>query len=117
MYGGSVVLTSDNVISILATASLFLMQELIDQCAAKMIETIDKENVILYHDASETYGLSNVKSNALQWLELNLLICLKEENWEIFLKAISLELMTCLMSSHNFINGRLYSVYYMLRKW
>lgn len=117
MYGGAVVLTSDNVIPILAAASRFLMQELTDNCARTMIETIDKDNVILYYDSSETYGLPNVKSSVIQWLELNLMNCAMEDDWKKFLNSISPELMECLISSFSTIRGRTYSVYLMLRKW
>lgn len=114
MYSGNVILTSENVISILAIASLFLMQGLIDKCARTMIATIGKNNVISYYNASTAYGLPEVKRNTMQWLELNLVI--KSE--DSLLRNISPELMKDVVSSQNLlVYNYEYSVYSMLRKW
>lgn len=117
MYGGDVVLTPDNVISILATASLFLMQELIDKCAKTMMGTIDKHNAISYCNASETYGLPSVRKKVTHWLELNLIICSGEDDFS-FLQNISVELMKDLITRQNLVlDGSDFDLYTLLRRW
>lgn len=118
MYGKDPVLTGHNVVSILATASLFLMQELIDQCNSMMIETVDKNTAVSYYNALETYGLpSSTREYLKQWLELNLMKCSKEEDFS-FLQGIPLELLKDVISSQNFVvDGTDYGSYRLLRKW
>lgn len=117
LYSGNVILTPDNVISILGTAALFQMQELIDQCNEAMLQTIEQNTVIPYYNASETYGLLNLKKNALQWLELNLILSSAKEDYT-FLRNISPELMRDLVSSPNLvIYGTDTFTYIMLRRW
>lgn len=117
MYGGNVSLTSDNVVSILATASLFQIEELIDRCSKTMIHSIDDKNVISYLKASTTYGLTDVKANTIQWLELNLVSIAVKGDYS-FMQDISVELMKDLVSSQTFfVFKNECSIYQMLRKW
>lgn len=82
-----------------------------------MIETIGKETVTPYYNASITYALSEVTPMAMQWLELNLTLCSIDEDFS-FMKNLSPETMNEIISSPYFvIIGRKSRVYCILRKW
>lgn len=118
LYEGEVDLTSSNVISIVATAKLISLQELVKHCTKLMIERIDQKTVIAYYNASMTYGLEEVKKTTEQWLHLNLVFLTEFKQDFSILQNISAELMKQLTSSPNiFIWSDELCLYRMLRKW
>ncbi|XP_043480223.1 protein germ cell-less [Leptopilina heterotoma] len=115
-YQDEVTLEPKDVVSILATATLFQLQGLIDQCTEIMIETSNIKTVVPYYNAAVSYGVSPVKSAAKKWLEVNLLIY----GWlhPSFLREITSELMTELISSPGLVAMQTeFCVYMMLRVW
>ncbi|TMW40265.1 hypothetical protein DOY81_014654 [Sarcophaga bullata] len=105
------------VISVLATATLFHLDGIIDKCAEVMVETINAETAINYYEAACQYGCQNVKKSTFMWLEINLLcIYTKYPN---LLRQISIELMTALISSPQIcmVMQTEFSLYTLLRTW
>lgn len=118
MYTGGLNLTTDNVISILAAASLFRMQESIDECRQFMISNteINAETAILYYNASSTYELLDVKAIVETSLQLNLLSWLNAAEDYLFLQYASVELISNIVTSPNTLCSE-YFIYLMLKKW
>ncbi|KAH0945205.1 hypothetical protein HN011_010739 [Eciton burchellii] len=115
-YQDEINLEPKEAISILATATLFQLQELIDECANIMIETMNSETVISYYNAAVSYGIANVKAAAKRWLEVNLL----DYGWThlSFLKQITPELMADLVTSPDLIVLQTeFCIYMLLRIW
>lgn len=80
-------------INILACASLFNLNGLINQCALIMIENLNSESVLAFYDASLTYGLKSVSEIAFKWLCINIMnndnIQLCDINFNLFEKIIT----------------------------
>lgn len=118
LYEGEVNLTSSKVVSIVASAKLLALQELVDQCTKMMIETIDETTVINYLKASLLYDLGDVKRTTEQWLHLNIVYASEIKQDFSFLQDISAEHMKAILSSPNlFIWSDEFCLYKMLRKW
>ncbi|GLG96519.1 Protein germ cell-less [Gryllus bimaculatus] len=116
LYLDEVTLEPADVVSVLAAASLFQLDGLIDQCTEIMIETINTETVLTYYESSCEYGLQNVKEACFKWLLVNLLChicdCPKK------LVQIGVDLMTQLVKSPDlFVMQTEFSVYALLRYW
>uniref|UniRef100_A0A1A9WV05 BTB domain-containing protein n=1 Tax=Glossina brevipalpis TaxID=37001 RepID=A0A1A9WV05_9MUSC len=116
MYSDEIEIDAKSVISILATATLFHLDGVIDKCAEVMTETINADTVITYYDAACQYGCRSVKNSTFNWLEVNLLsVYAKYSN---ILKHISIDLMTALISSPDlYVMQTEFSLYAMLRSW
>uniref|UniRef100_A0A1B0C0K3 BTB domain-containing protein n=1 Tax=Glossina palpalis gambiensis TaxID=67801 RepID=A0A1B0C0K3_9MUSC len=116
MYSDEIEIDGKSVISILATATLFHLDGVIDKCSEVMTETINADTVITYYDAACQYGCRSVKKSTFNWLEINLLsIYAKYSN---ILKRISIDLMTALISSPDlYVMQTEFSLYTMLRTW
>lgn len=115
-YQDEVSLEPKDVISILATATLFQLQGLIDQCTEIMIETTNIKTVVPYYNAAVSYGVPDVKKAAKRWLEVNLL----GYGWRypVFLREITPEFMTELIESSEIVAMQTeFCLYMMLREW
>lgn len=115
-YLHEVSLEPKQVIPILATATMFQLQGLIDECADIMEETTNSETVVPYYNAAVSYGVPTVKAAAKRWLEVNLLdYCWRSP---AFLKDISPELMAELVASPDLVVLQTeFCIYMMLRAW
>lgn len=103
-------------ISTLATATLFQLQSLIDQCTEIMSETTNNKTVVSYYNAAISYGVPKVKNSCKRWLEVNLM----PYGWHhpAFLKEISPDLMVELVDSPNLVVMQTeFCIYMMLRVW
>lgn len=116
MYSDEIEIDPKGVISVLATATLFHLDGIIDKCAEVMVETINAETAINYYEAACQYGCQNVKKSTFMWLEINLLcIYTKYPN---LLRQINIELMTALISSPDlYVMQTEFSLYTLLRTW
>ncbi|XP_066582998.1 protein germ cell-less isoform X2 [Prorops nasuta] len=115
-YRDEISLEPKDVISILATSTLFQLQGLIDQCSDIMIETTNIKTVVPYYNAAASYGVPAVKAAAKKWLEVNLL----GYGWlhPSFLREITPDLMTDLIASPDLVAMQTeFCVYMMLRVW
>uniref|UniRef100_W8BY25 Protein germ cell-less n=1 Tax=Ceratitis capitata TaxID=7213 RepID=W8BY25_CERCA len=116
MYSDEIEIDPKAVISVLATATLFHLDGIIDKCAEVMIESINAETAINYYEAACQYGSVNVKKAAMVWLETNLLCIYPKE--ERLLRQISVELMTELITSPDlYVMQTEFSLYTLLRTW
>ncbi|KAL0114461.1 hypothetical protein PUN28_011610 [Cardiocondyla obscurior] len=116
LYQDEVSLEPKEVISILATSTLFQLQGLIDECVDIMNETTNSETVVSYYNAAVSYGVPTVKATAKRWLEVNLL----GYGWRqpSFLKEISPDLMAELVVSPDLVVLQTeFCIYMMLRLW
>lgn len=117
LYKGEIDIDPQNVVSILATARLFQLEEIIKRCIEIMGENINSETVICYRNAELSYGISNnIKTATKRWLETNLMTWQKENH--ALLKQITPELMTELISSPSLlILESEYHIYSLLKLW
>lgn len=115
-YQDEVSIEPKDVISILATATLFQLQGLIDECTSSMTETINIKTVVPYFNAAISYGVPKVRSACKRWLEVNLVgYCWL---YPSFLKELSPELMSELISSPTLVALQTeFCIYMMLRVW
>ncbi|XP_039308354.1 protein germ cell-less [Solenopsis invicta] len=116
LYQDEFSLEPKDVVSILATSTLFQLQGLIDECVDIMIETTNSETVVSYYNAAVSYGVPTVKAAAKRWLEVNLL----GYAWRhpSFLKEITPELMMELVTSPDLVVLQTeFCIYMMLRLW
>lgn len=116
LYQDEVSLEPKDVVSILATSTLFQLQGLIDECVDIMIETTNSETVVSYYNAAVSYGVPTVKAAAKRWLEVNLL----GYGWRhpSFLKEITPDVMTELVASPDLVVLQTeFCIYMMLRLW
>jgi len=115
-YRDDVTIEPSEVVSVLATASLFQLDGLINQCSVIMEETINMETVVKYYEASDQYGCDKLKRSCIDWLLVNLLIVMPE--YPDRLREIPACLMEQLVASpHLFVMQTEFSVYVLLRLW
>lgn len=116
LYMDEVSLEPREIVSILATATLFQLDSLIDRCAEVMIETTNAETAVRYYEAACEYGVKNVKQSTFSWLLVNLLsLYYKNGKW---LRLISIELMELLVASPDlYVMQTELSLYTLLRFW
>ncbi|XP_058832194.1 protein germ cell-less-like [Topomyia yanbarensis] len=116
LYMDEVVLEPREIVSILATATLFQLDSLIDRCAEVMIETTNAETAVKYYEAACEYGVKSVKLSTFNWLLVNLLsLYYKTGKW---LRLINIELMELLVASPDlYVMQTELSLYTLLRFW
>ncbi|XP_077999402.1 germ cell-less protein-like 1 [Glandiceps talaboti] len=114
LYRDDVLISPSRVVSILAAATLLQLDGLINQCADIMTETTSAKTVCAYHAAATAYGLTDVASKCISWLERNVMLAQSVS----FLRELSLELMEILTKSSNlFVLQVEMDVYTMVKKW
>ncbi|KAL1139368.1 hypothetical protein AAG570_006352 [Ranatra chinensis] len=104
------------VVGVLAAATLFQMEGLIEQCCEIMAENVCPLTAVQFYNAACRYGLQNVKALILEWFAINLL--------EYYYKNVSrlheidTELMTDIVSHPKLcvIQTEMF-LYLLLRKW
>lgn len=116
LYMDEVVLEPREIVSILATATLFQLDSLIDRCAEVMIETTNAETAVKYYEAACEYGVKTVKQSTFNWLLVNLLsVYYKTSKW---LRLINIELMERLVDSPDlYVMQTELALYTLLRFW
>lgn len=116
LYQDEISVEPADVIPILATATLFQLDGLIDQCASIMEETVNIETVTKYFDTATMYGSLKIQKACISWLKVNLLSHLPEHPSK--LRLISIDLMATLISTPGlFVMQTEFSVYVLLRLW
>lgn len=116
LYLDEVTIDPKTVASVLATATLFQLDGLINRCAEVMTETVNAETSLDYYDAACEYGVDSVKNAAFKWLLTNLLsFYANDSKW---LGQIDVDLMADLVESADlFVVQTEFSVYMLLRFW
>lgn len=79
LYLDEITIAPGDVIPVLATATLFQLDELIRLCSEIMEETIKLDTVISYYEVAEQYGLTRLKKKCFDWLECNLTFLVSED--------------------------------------
>lgn len=116
MYSDEIKLDANDVLSVLATATLFHLEGIIARCAEVMLETLNVETALDYYEAACQYAVLNVKRSTFEWLELNLLCAFNKHT--NLLSLISIDLMTDLTASPNlYVIQSEYTLYSLLRTW
>lgn len=116
LYSDEIEIEPSSVIPVLATATLFQLERIIDKCTEVMIETTNAETAVLYYETACQYGNNLVKQTSFEWLLLNLLSLYNKQIKH--LKLISTELLTALVSSPNlYVMQTEFSLYTLLRTW
>ncbi|MPC28304.1 Protein germ cell-less [Portunus trituberculatus] len=115
-YKDDIEVEAAQVIPLLATALLLQMDPLIEQCTGIMLETINLQTVLQYHEAARRYGVVEVEKACKQWLLHNLLTQVTEH--PSTLRHIPPDLMDELLSSaHLYVMQTEFSIYVMLKAW
>ncbi|XP_034141955.1 protein germ cell-less isoform X2 [Drosophila guanche] len=116
MYSDEIEIDPKDVIPVLATATLFHLDGIIDKCSEVMVDTINAETAIHYYEAACQYGVMGVKKSTFKWFQINLLsIYSKQPN---LLRHISIDLMTALTASKDlYVMQTEFSLYTLLRTW
>lgn len=100
LYHGSIVVGASNVESIVATASLFELKELMGECEDVMRKTTNYDSIMSYYIAADAYGLQSAKLATKEWLETNM--SRKSALLSYFLNKITPDLMAEIIKSPNF---------------
>ncbi|XP_054430202.1 germ cell-less protein-like 1 [Pteronotus mesoamericanus] len=115
LYQSSVLIPPRRVVSILATASMLQLDELIQECGEVMKDTVSVHTVCSYYHSAESYGLPNIKTVCFQWLLDNLMTY---HNEELLLRQLSPDIMKELIASSELLVMDVeMDVYSMLKKW
>lgn len=116
LYLDEIVIEPVGVVSVLATATLFQLDGIIERCTEVMTETTNAETAVAYYEAACQYGVQNVKKTAFNWLLANLVgYYIKRTK---YLKQISEELMADLVASHDlYVMQTEFTLYTLLRTW
>lgn len=116
LYLDEVILEPLEITSILATASLFQLDGLLEKCAEVMCETCNVETAVNYYETACTYGVQIVKETAFKWLLVNLLGFFSKHTNK--LRFIEIGLMEKLVASPELcVMQTEFSLYIVLRCW
>jgi len=116
LYQDEICVEPSEVIPVLAAATLFQLEGLIDQCLVIMEETVNVQTVVRYWEACVQYGCMKMVTNCQDWLAVNLLSHLPDHPAR--LREIPAPLMSELViSPHLFVMQTEFSVYVLLRLW
>jgi len=116
LYQDEITVEPGDVIPVLAAASLFQLEGVINQCLVIMDETVNVETVVRYWEACQQYGCAQMSKVCVDWLTVNLLSNMPDHPAR--LREISPALMSDLVSSaHLFVMQTEFSVYVLLRLW
>lgn len=116
LYIDEIDFESKDLVAVLASASFFQLQKLIDKCTNLMMEGVDFTTAVNYYNAAERYGIGDVKATAFEWLEANLQE--KKFHEPNVLQNVSLELMTSIVTSKDFIPPNCaFNHYSLLSTW
>ncbi|KAL1517798.1 hypothetical protein ABEB36_001522 [Hypothenemus hampei] len=117
LYNSDVTLNPLEIVPILATATMFQMDGLIDLCTEVMMETINPKTSLDYYNASCQYGDRKLQEACIRWFLVNLMThYYNHSNME--LSTIPISLMAKLVSHPDlFAIQTEYSIYVMLKCW
>lgn len=116
LYLDEIVLEPLGIVSVLATSTLFQLENIIDQCVEVMLDTINPKTVVDYYNSACEYGVQKIKDETFKWLEVNLLNFFTDR--PLKLEKFTNNLLTLLVSSPNlFVLQTEFSLYMLLRMW
>lgn len=113
LYKADIEIMPNDVVSVLAAASLFSLDGLFNECTQIMLENINLQTVSYYYEASLMYGIQVVSDKSLQWLCLNIM-----NNSEIKLSEISTHLFHKIISSNDLMIIQVETdLYTLCKRW
>lgn len=139
LYNDEVTLNPVVIVPILATATMFQLDTIIEKCTEVMLETINPKvtkilspppppknkeiisflkTALEYYEASCRYGDKKLKETCIKWFLVNLMTYYYYSPPFLNLKMIPVALMTKLLSSPDlFVMQTEFSIYVMLKYW
>lgn len=115
-YLDEVKLEPCSVVGVLAAATMFQMDGLIDQCHDIMLESVCPLTAIQYYQAATNYGLKKIKEKVLDWFLVNFTEYFTKTSKR--LKDIECDLMLEIVGHPNLnVIQTEMTLYCVLRKW
>ncbi|XP_060535795.1 protein germ cell-less [Cylas formicarius] len=117
LYNSDVALNPLEIVPILATATMFQLEGLIEHCAEVMLETINPKTALDYYNAACQYGDKKLQEACFKWFLVNLMPHYFSRSHSE-LRTIPVSLMTKLVAHPDlFVIQTEYSIYVMLKYW
>jgi len=116
LYLDEVSIQPADVVGVLAAATLFQLDGLIDQCLSIMVESISPLTAVSYYEAASQYGLQKIKQATIKWFLVNLMTYYVKHSR--CLRQIETDLMAVLVQDKDLcvINTE-FCLYRLLRFW
>ncbi|KAJ8924933.1 hypothetical protein NQ315_001096 [Exocentrus adspersus] len=117
LYNCEIVLNPLEIVPILATATMFQLDGIIEKCTEVMLETINPKTSLEYYTAACQYGDKKLQGVCFKWFLVNLMPYYF--NYPMSkLKTIPVSLMAKLVAHPDlFVIQTEYSIYVMLKYW
>ncbi|KAG5887937.1 hypothetical protein JTB14_003032 [Gonioctena quinquepunctata] len=117
LYNCEITLNPLEIVPILATATMFQLDGLIDKCTEVMLETINPKTSLDYYNAACQYGDKKLQEVCFKWFLVNLMPYYFSHPLSS-LKTIPVSLMGKLVAHPDlFVIQTEYSIYVMLKYW
>ncbi|XP_066250240.1 protein germ cell-less [Euwallacea similis] len=117
LYNSDIALNPLEIVPILATATMFQLDGLIEQCTEVMMETINPKTSLDYYNAACQYGDRKLQEACIRWFLVNLMFHYYT-HFDMELRTIPIPLMTKLVAHPDLFTIQTeYSIYVMLKYW
>lgn len=117
LYNADIALNPLEIVPILATATMFQLDGLIEQCTEVMMETINPKTSLDYYNAACQYGDRKLQDACIRWFLVNLMSHYYTHS-DMELRTIPISLMTKLVAHPDLFTIQTeYSIYVMLKYW
>ncbi|EFA01245.1 protein germ cell-less [Tribolium castaneum] len=117
LYNCEITLNPLQIVSTLATATMFQLDGLIEKCTEVMLETINPKSSLEYYNAACQYGDKKLQDVCFKWFLVNLMTYYFSHP-VVNLKSIPIPLMTKLVAHPDlFVMQTEYSIYVLLKYW
>uniref|UniRef100_A0A8D8V4H6 Protein germ cell-less n=1 Tax=Cacopsylla melanoneura TaxID=428564 RepID=A0A8D8V4H6_9HEMI len=115
LYHPNVSFEEEDIFSVIAAATLFQLDELVNRCEDILLKSISCDNVLLYYEVAQQYSLQKVQKGSLSFLLINLVLFYISKPQH--LRSIDCDLMQQLISSPKLVTSSPLNVYRVLRLW
>uniref|UniRef100_A0A1B6FLS2 BTB domain-containing protein n=1 Tax=Cuerna arida TaxID=1464854 RepID=A0A1B6FLS2_9HEMI len=116
LYLDEVTIEPACVVGVMAAATLFQLDGLIDECLRIMIETISPLTAVSYYEAASQYGLQRIKQATVKWFLVNLMTYYPLHTRR--LRQIPIDLMAILVQDKDLMVIQTeFCLYLLLRFW
>ncbi|XP_019872277.1 protein germ cell-less isoform X2 [Aethina tumida] len=117
LYNCEITLNPMEIVPILATATMFQLDGLIEKCTEVMLETINPKTSLDYYNAACQYGDKKLQQVCFQWFLVNLMpYYFNHPLSEI--RTLPISLMTKLVADPDlYVIQTEYTIYLMLKYW
>ncbi|XP_054263074.1 protein germ cell-less-like [Macrosteles quadrilineatus] len=116
LYQDEVSIEPADVVGVLAAATMFQLDGLIDQCLCIMVETISPLTATSYYEAASQYGLQRIRHATVKWFLTNLMTYYPSHAKR--LRQIEPDLMAVLVQDKDLVVVQTeFCLYWLLRFW